>query len=192
MLPFTPALPLETERLGLRTFRPDDIDALHRLRGREDVARWLYQGPLTLVEAEEHLERRRSITTLAGDGDALLLAVELREGGEFVGDCMLRLVSGGHACAEIGYTLHPDHQARGYATELARTLLRVAFDDAGLHRVIARCEPRNTASWRVMERLGMRREAHFVENEWIKDEWQSELVYALLDREWASAGATAS
>ena len=63
---------------------------------------------------------------------------------------------------------------------------RIAFDDLGLHRVIGRLEARNAASARVLEKLGMRLEAHLVENEWVKDEWQSELVYAILDREWRS------
>jgi RimJ/RimL family protein N-acetyltransferase len=189
MLPFAPALPLETERLRLRTFRADDAQALQALRGREDVVRWLYQGPMTLAEAHEDIERRASTTALAADGDRLLLAVELRESGALVGDCMLRLISAEHLCAEIGYVIHPVHQGRGYATELGRELLRVAFDESGMHRAIARCEPRNEPSWRVMERLGMRREAHFVENEWIKGEWQGELVYALLEREWRSAPA---
>jgi hypothetical protein len=72
--------------------------------------------------------------------------------------------------------------------EAGRVLLRLAFEDLGLHRVIGRLEARNTASARVLERLGMRREAHLVENEYVKEEWQSELVYAILDREWAGSG----
>jgi Acetyltransferase (GNAT) domain len=67
---------------------------------------------------------------------------------------------------------------------LPRPLLAVAFDALGLHRVIGRLEPRNTGSARVLEKLGMRCEAHFVENEFVKEEWQSELVYAILAREW--------
>ena len=84
-----------------------------------------------------------------------------------------------------GYEL-TDHAGRGYATEAARPLLAVAFDVLRLHRVIGRVEARNVGSARVLEKLGMRREAHFVENEFVKDEWQSELVYAILDREWRS------
>ena len=77
------------------------------------------------------------------------------------------------------------HQGNGYATEAARPLLDWAFGDLALHRVIGRTEARNTGSARVLEKLGMRREAHLVENEWVKGEWQSELVYAILDREWS-------
>jgi RimJ/RimL family protein N-acetyltransferase len=64
----------------------------------------------------------------------------------------------------------------------------LGFDALRLHRVVGRVEPRNVASSRVLEKLGMRREAHLVENEWIKGEWQSELVYAMLDREWSPTG----
>ena len=63
-------------------------------------------------------------------------------------------------------------------------MLRLAFDELGLHRVIGRTEARNVGSARVLEKLGMRREARLVENEWVRGEWQSEFVYAILDREW--------
>jgi RimJ/RimL family protein N-acetyltransferase len=66
-------------------------------------------------------------------------------------------------------------------------LLRIGFERVGLHRVTARVEPRNEPSWRVLERIGMRREAHFVDNEWIDGGWQSEFVYALLEREWVAS-----
>jgi RimJ/RimL family protein N-acetyltransferase len=64
-------------------------------------------------------------------------------------------------------------------------MLDFAFDTVRLHRVVGRTEARNTGSARVLEKLGMRREAHLVENEWVKGEWQSEVVYAVLAREWA-------
>jgi RimJ/RimL family protein N-acetyltransferase len=101
-----------------------------------------------------------------------------------VGDVVLEWISRRHRQGEIGYIVHPDHHGRGYATEACRPLLRVAFEEMGLHRVVGRLDARNTASARVLEKLGMRREAHLVENEWVKEEWQSEVVYAILDREW--------
>jgi RimJ/RimL family protein N-acetyltransferase len=79
---------------------------------------------------------------------------------------------------------NPDHHGHGYATEAARALLRLAFGEFGFHRVIGRIEARNTASAGVLERLGMRQEAHLIENEYVKGEWQSETVYAILAREW--------
>jgi RimJ/RimL family protein N-acetyltransferase len=188
VLPFAPALPLATERLRLRAFVPDDLEPLFAIRSREDVVRWLYQEPWTTREiAAEQLDSRYAATALREDGDRLFLGIELTATGELIGDCMLRLVNAENSTGEIGYVLAPAHQGHGYATETARELLRLGFEDAALHRIIARCEPRNEPSFRVMERLGMRREAHFVENEWVKGAWESELVYALLEREWRSS-----
>ena len=121
------------------------------------------------------------------EGDVLSLAVILKDSGELVGDFILCWTSEEHQQAEIGYIIHPDHAGHGYATEAGRVLLRIAFQDLGLHRVVASTDARNTASGRVLEKLGMRAEAHFVENEYVKGEWQSERVYAILAREWQEA-----
>ena len=123
------------------------------------------------------------------EGDTLHLAIVPKGVARLVGDCVLTITSGPHRQGEIGFVVHPDHQGKGYATEAARTLLRIAFEDLGLHRVVGRLEARNAASARVLEKLGMREEAHLVENEWVKDEWQSERVYAMLDREWPTERA---
>ena len=86
--------------------------------------------------------------------------------------------------AEIGWILAPGAQGHGYATEAARLLLALAFDELGLHRVYAELDPRNTGSVRICERLGMRHEAHHIEHMWLKGEWTDTGVYALLEREW--------
>jgi RimJ/RimL family protein N-acetyltransferase len=105
--------------------------------------------------------------------------------GTVVGDVGLCWSSEVHRQAEIGYSFHPDHRGHGYATEAAAALVALAFTDLGVHRVAGRLDARNTASARLLERLGMRREAHLVENEWVKGEWSDEVVYAVLDTEWA-------
>ena len=79
---------------------------------------------------------------------------------------------------------HPAHQGRGLATEAASVVLRLGFEGLGLHRVIGRCDALNLPSARLVERLGMRREAHFVHNEVFKGAWGDELVYAMLEDEW--------
>jgi RimJ/RimL family protein N-acetyltransferase len=157
---------------------------LFAIQSSADVARWLLHEARDEAEVRAALERKLGETSLAEDDDSLSFAVELKATGEMIGDALLVLVSAEHRTGEIGYVFNPDHHGRGYATESAELLLRLAFEEFGMHRVIARLEPRNEASVRLLERLGMRREAHFVENELVKGEWQSELVYALLDREW--------
>ena len=96
------------------------------------------------------------------------------------------MVDAEHRQGELGFIFHPAHQGRGYATEAARALLAHAFERYECTASAGRLEPRNVASARVLEKLGMRREAQLIENEWVKGEWQSELIYALLAREWVA------
>ncbi|RJL32013.1 GNAT family N-acetyltransferase [Bailinhaonella thermotolerans] len=180
-----PTYPLETPRLRLRPFTLGDLTAFHAIYSRPDVVRYLYTEPLDLDGARESLERKKTgRTELREEGDALCLAVERRDTGELIGDCMLRWASEAHSGGEIGWVFDPAHHGHGYATEAARELLRLGFAEMRLHRIHASCDARNTASARMMERLGMRREAHLVENEFVKGEWTDEFVYALLRREW--------
>jgi RimJ/RimL family protein N-acetyltransferase len=180
--------PIEGERLLLRPFAPDDVEALHAIESRADIARWLYWEPRDEEEVRAVLEHRIANRSFVRDGDGLGFAIVLKATSGLIGIATLALRSAEHRQGELGFILHPDHQGRGYATETGRLLLRLAFDEHGLHRVVGRLEPRNAASARVLERLGMRCEAHFVENEFVKGEWQSELVYALLEREWRGDG----
>ncbi|MDP9300980.1 MAG: GNAT family N-acetyltransferase [Actinomycetota bacterium] len=179
-----PVSVVETERLLLRPFTPADFSALYAYQSRTDVTRYLLWDARTEDQIRQALDTKIRATAIASEGDFLALAAELKETGAVVGDFTLELFSAEHACGELGYIIHPDHHGRGYATEGGRAVLSIAFAELGLHRVIGRLEPRNAASARVLEKLGMRREAHFVENEYLKGEWQSEAVYAMLDREW--------
>lgn len=103
-----------------------------------------------------------------------------------IGDVVLNWRSREHATGEIGYLFHPDHSGQGFATEAVRALLGIAFGIYRFHRVTARIDARNLASMRLAERVGMRREAHLVENEWFKGAWSDEIDYAMLPLEWPS------
>jgi RimJ/RimL family protein N-acetyltransferase len=179
-----PKLPLETDRLLLRPFAPSDFDAMFAIFSRADVATYLYHGAQSEEEVRERLNEKIANREIAEPGDILRLAVLLKKNGRVIGDVVLHWHGDQHRQGEIGFVVHPDQHGHGYATEAARVLLKVAFADLELHRVIGKAEARNAASARVMEKLGMRSEAHFVENAFVKDEWQSELVYAILDHEW--------
>jgi len=179
-----PSLPIRTERLLLRPFVDDDFSALQDLYGRPEVVRWLYWEPLTADGVRQLLDRIKPMTGIDDETDALRLAVVLPNSGEVIGDVSLRLKSREHAQGEIGFVLAPAHHGKGYATEASIALLRYGFEEVGLHRIIGTAELRNVASARVLERLGMRREGEFRENEWVKGEWQGEVVYAMLAAEW--------
>ena len=179
-----PVSVVETDRLFLRPFTPADFPAVYAYQSRADVTRYLLWDARTDDQVREALDKKIAATTIVSEGDFLALAAELKETGAVIGDFTLELFSREHATGELGYIIHPDHHGRGYATEGGRAMLSIAFEELGLHRVIGRLEPRNVASARVLQKLGMRREAHFVENEYLRGEWQSEAVYAMLDREW--------
>jgi RimJ/RimL family protein N-acetyltransferase len=179
-----PDYPLRTPRLILRPYTVDDFDALYDIQSRPDVTRYLLFGPRGPDEVRESLKQKIAATGLDYEGANLTLAVVLPETGTVIGDVLLFWRSQEHRQGEVGYIFHPDHAGQGYATEAARMMLRLGFDKFGLHRIIGRVDARNTASARVLERLGMRREAHFRQNEMVKDEWTDEIVYAMLEDEW--------
>jgi RimJ/RimL family protein N-acetyltransferase len=178
------SLPLRTERLLLRPFTDPDLDAMHDMHSREEVTRYLYWGPRSREEVAVMLERIKKMTSLDGEGRAVRLAAVLPESGALVGDISLRLVSQEHRQGEIGFVTHPDHQGHGYATEGAAALIDLGFRELGLHRIVGSADARNIGSARVMEHLGMRREALFRENELVKGEWTDEVIYAILAAEW--------
>ena len=179
-----PLFPIETERLRLRPFEPGDLDGFVAMHAHPDVPRYLYWGVRTRAELESVLAGKIERARLEREGDAVDVAVFVRATGTFAGSVSLTWIDSEHRQGEIGFILDPAQHGNGYATEAARGLLRVAFEELGLHRIYGRLDARNTASARVLERLGMRREAHLVENEYVKGEWTDEVVYALLAREW--------
>jgi RimJ/RimL family protein N-acetyltransferase len=181
--------PLRTARLTLRPYEPGDLAFLHSMFGREDVTRYLPWGPMDLEAARAKLEQRLAQRSIGVDRKAIVLLGVEAATGRPVGEFMLRLASPEHRQGELGWTVHPDFQGRGFGTEGAGEMLRIGFENLGLHRISAECDPRNVASMRVMEKLGMRREALFIEAELIQGEWVDSMVYGLLASEWrASAG----
>jgi len=186
MKPFTPDVPISTDRLLLRWLDPKtDVDAMHAYLSQAEVCRYIPQEPHSREKVVERLARpimgKRSLEE-SGDGQALFFAVVLREEGRMVGDVMLAWHDDTNA--EIGYVFNPDYHGRGYATEASEALLGLAFDGLGVHRVTARIDERNPASAAVLRKIGMRQEAVLVENEWFKGEWSTEVDFAILDREW--------
>jgi RimJ/RimL family protein N-acetyltransferase len=177
--------PVRTSRLLLRPADVADLEATWRIRRLESVGRWLQRAPKSLDEYR---------TQFADSGSlAKSLVIELK--GEVIGDLMVA-VGDAWAQAEVadqargvqadlGWIIHPDFSGRGFATEAVREVLRVCFEDLGLRRVTAECFAENEASWRLMERVGMRRETHTVRESLHRSgEWLDGFGYALLADEW--------
>ncbi|WP_405743735.1 GNAT family N-acetyltransferase [Streptomyces sp. NBC_01525] len=188
-LPFTPPYPLRTARLDLRPVTDDDFAAIHAYQRLPEVCRYLYWGPLDEAGSRKSVTTKATRTALHAEGDVLQLAAVVRETGTLIGDMTFVWTSATHRQASIGYVFHPAHHGHGYATEASRALLALGFDHLQLHRIQAELDARNTASARLLERLGMRREAHLVENEFLDGEWSDEVIYAMLAREWEALRA---
>ncbi|MCG3208874.1 MAG: hypothetical protein FOGNACKC_02487 [Anaerolineae bacterium] len=180
----TEQIHLETERLILRPFQDSDLDAFLAYRTDPVVAR--YQGwpwPYTRNMALAFLVEMQAKTPGSPTG-WYQWAIERRQTPGLVGDCAMNIRAAEPHQAEIGVTLAPAYQGQGYAFEAINRLLAYLFVELALHRVTATCDVENNASARLLERLGLRREAHFVQNFWFRDGWASEYQYAILRSEW--------
>ena len=185
-------VPRATEHLTLRTFNDDDYEDLIPLYGHAEVARYLYWEPRdadeTLATLERHLQRPLEII----DENVLPVAVVLNETGRVIGDIMLRRSRNEHRQGEVGGTLHPHYHGRGFAGEIYRELLRIGFGQYSLRRIIGRCDGRNIASIRSLEKAGLHREARLVQNEFVKGELTDEVILAIRREQWEQSGASPS
>lgn len=173
----------ETSRLLLRPFAAGDWTAYAEYHARPDVYAFLYTAAPSGQALRDQFERRLD-TRFEADDDVYRLAVTVKEGGALVGEVLLKLASRDALQAELGYIFNPAHAGRGYATEAAAAMLSIGFDPLGFHRIFARLDTANAGSVGVVERLGMRREAHLRENDRFNGKWGDEYVYALLRSEW--------
>jgi RimJ/RimL family protein N-acetyltransferase len=182
--------PLHTERLTLRPATTDDVAPTWTFRRLRSVNEWLTGCPADLAGYRElFAEPARLATTV-------ILTLGHDPAAPIIGDLMLRredawaqLEVAGQARgtqAELGWVLDPAHTGHGYATEAVRELLRYCFADLGVRRVTANCFLDNDTSWRLMERVGMRRELHAVRESLHRSgRWLDTVGYAILDEEWS-------
>lgn len=177
--------PVRTARLLLRPARLDDLEPTWEIRRREAVNRWLTRSPHSLDHYRADFEKPESLVKS--------LVIELD--GQVIGDLMVAIGDGWAQAevaeqaqgvqAELGWVLHPEFTGQGFATEAVQEVVRICFEDLGLRRVTAGCFAENEASWRLMERLGMRREVRAVRESLHRSgEWLDGFGYALLADEW--------
>ena len=167
---------IETERLILRNFLPND---------EKDLFEYLLQRKHDLFEpyediSEDTVERHLKYR-LKNDE---FIAIELKENHKVIGN--IYFGKRDFESREIGYILNKNYFHKGYATEAGKEIIKRAFDN-GVHRIYAECDPRNICSWKLLEKVGMEREAFFHKNIYFyKDEngnpiWKDTYVYATLN-----------
>ncbi len=178
---------LELERVRLRALDERDVTALFATYSDPQATRYLARPPMTqMTHAEEMLA---TIKAGYADGSNLQFAIERRADGAFLGVCLLFNFHQASARAEIGYILAREHWSRGYMAEALPALIDQAFGALGLNRLEADIDPRNTASARVLERLGFQPEGLLRERWIVRGETSDTAIYGLLKREWLARNA---
>jgi ribosomal-protein-alanine N-acetyltransferase len=169
--------PIETARLRIRPFVPDDWRAVHAFASDAATMTFRPEGQMTAEQTRDFIAEH------LGEGRKSY-AVDLLAEDHLIGQMDFHLWYGPRTY-EIGWLIDPRYQGQGYATEAAAALLKYGFEALQLHRIIATCQPENPASYRVMEKLGMRREAHFRKGQYHDESsWWDEYFYAILEEEW--------
>jgi RimJ/RimL family protein N-acetyltransferase len=172
---------IETERLRLREITQEDFQAVHEYASDPEVVKYMPFGPNTEEETREFISRNLK-NQQERPRTEYGLGIILKDEGRFIGACGIHGVT--EIQASIGYILARRYWGHGYATEAARALVDHAFSELGVHRVYASCDPRNHASIRVLEKVGMSLEGRLRENMIIQGEYRDSLVFGILVDEW--------
>ncbi len=182
-MPMADFTTLETTRLQLRHFTDADFEAFIAYRNDPEVAKYQSWTGISESEARDFIQEQKEVQP-GVPGQGFQIAIELKETGMLIGDCYFTINEHDDRQAEIGYSLSRAYQGRGFATEAVSCFLTYAFLTFDLHRIIAITDCENAASVALLERLGMRREGHFLQNVWFKGKWGDEYLYAILKEEW--------
>jgi RimJ/RimL family protein N-acetyltransferase len=177
-------LPIECERVILRNFERTDIDQLSTFYGLPEAQRYYDLKARDKADVKAALETMRLQTRLTRPGDTLTLAVERKSDERLVGHVSLTWTDATASQAELRFFFDPVVRRQNYGADCVRKLLDIGFEDFGFHRVFARCGAKSQGSAKLLKELGMRLEAHYREHALFQGEWDEELHFAILDREW--------
>jgi len=174
---------IKTERLILRALTLTDAPAMYSYRSAPEVMRHQSWHPTSETEIQAFIRNNRKLRFNYAN-TWVQLGICLKATNELIGDVGIHFLPLDNWQVEIGFTISPKHQGKGFATEAVKQLLNYLFANLGKHRVIASVDPANTASIRLLERIGMRKEGHFLKSIWNGKEWADDVVYAILQEEW--------
>ena len=172
-----------TERLSLSRLTASDAPAMYGYRCDPEVCRYQSFEPGSLEDVEAFIAGLQS-NAFDPPGSWFQFAIRIRESGSLIGDLGTHFMAYDPRQVEIGFTLAPAYQGRGFATEAVSGILSYLLGPAQKHRVFASVDPRNAPSIALLERVGMRREAHFRESLWFKCEWVDDVIFGILESEW--------
>ena len=177
---------LYTDRLIIRRLKLSDKEDFFKYRSHRNVITYQSWKPKNIQEIEDFIKSMNEIHPNI-PGTWFQMAVCIKETDKMIGDVGLHFFETNFLESEIGYTVSPDFQGKGYGIEAVRGILNYLFKKLGKHRVFASVDPENKPSIALLKKSGMRKEAHFRKNLFIDGEWLDECIYAILDEEWRAA-----
>jgi RimJ/RimL family protein N-acetyltransferase len=180
----TLTLPLSTDRLVLRTFERSDIEALNAYHALPSVQRYVLIKTRDQSDVAGALHSMRQHVSLQRPGDTLTLAMVRKGDQQLIGHTSLQWSDATAAQGEVRFCINPAFSGQGFSAEALSKMFDLAFDHFKMHRILMRCDGRSHHSIKLMQKLGMRLEAHYREHALFQGEWDEELHFAILDREW--------
>mgnify|MGYP006292794047 CR=1 FL=1 len=175
---------IETDRLYLQTLNENDAESMLEYHSDPIVTRHIPWPVRDLAMVKEALAKYMTFKDLLKEDDYLMLGVYRKEDNQLLGQVNAMYRSENNKLAEFGYVVNPRFGKHGYATEAVRGLINALFASGKFHRVMARMDARNSASAALCTRLGLRLEAHHLQDDWFKEEWTDTYIYAVLKDEW--------
>lgn len=177
-------LRIKTGKLVIRHLELLDLPNFHNYRSNAEVMQYQGMGVMNLAEAEVFINDQKD-KLFGKSGEWVQYAIAEKNANQLIGDCGIKLDAHESRIAEVGMTISPDFQRKGYATEAFQGILTFLFDTKNVHRICELVAAKNVASIQLLHRMGFKKEGHFQESYFDNGQWESEFQYALLKKEWA-------
>lgn len=174
---------IHTDRLIIRNLKASDLDDFFLYRSNPEVTKYQGFDVFNKVQCQEFISSQCN-KIFGKAGEWIQYGIENKETGRLIGDCAIKLDQYDTRIAEVGITLSPLEQKKGFAKEAFLNILNFLFELDDFHRVSEIVDVENIASIQLLENIGFKREGHFIENIFFKGKWGSEYQYALLKKEW--------
>lgn len=177
------AFNITTARLKIRNLQSADINHFYKYRSNAEVMKYQGSGVMNLAQATTFINDQKD-KLFGKPGEWVQYAIVEKNSNQLIGDCAIKLDEYEPRIAEVGMTISPDFQQKGYATEAFKGILPFLFIEKNVHRICELVAVENVASIQLLHRLGFKKEGYFRESYFENGQWESEFQYALLKWEW--------
>lgn len=174
---------ITTSRLKIRHLHIEDLEPFYTYRSNPEVTKYQGFDVMTMEKAKAFIEDNAT-KQFGKPGEWVQYAIAVKKTGKLIGDCAIKFNVYDIRLAEIGISISPQEQKKGYAKEAVTAILNLLFSREDFHRVTETVDAKNIAAIQLLKSIGFREEGHFIENIFFKSKWSSEYQYAMIWREW--------